>query len=496
MHVAATPGRGTIWRRISAFTAGRLPTGQGISDQEFAVFHRFMQCVVLAHIPLLVIVGLIVDSRESVARILVHVAPFAALAAMTLLTRLPRWGQAVLVALAMNGFSGLLIHLTDGLIESHFHFFVVLPLIALYFDWRPLVVSIGYVLVHHLAFGLLAPEELYNHQAALDSPLTWAIVHATYVAALTVVLVIQWNVLERQRRRLASAVDELHDTQSSLVQAQKLEAIGSLAAGIAHEINTPIQYVSDNVRFLNDGFIDLLQVIESQREALAAVEAGEGADDAIARATRVADEADLEFLLDEVPGAIAQSLSGVERVTEIVRAMKGFAHTGGEDFAPLDINGAISDTAIVARNEWKYAAELETDLSPGLPSVDAQAGPLKQVILNLIVNAAHAIEDHHGTDTIAGRIAITTERLDNDVHIAIKDNGGGIPAEIHDRIFEQFFTTKEVGRGSGQGLAISRSVIADLHGGRLWFDTVEGDGTTFHILLPIRRTEDELSHVA
>ncbi len=287
---------------------------------------------------------------------------------------------------------------------------------------------------------------------------------------------------------LRGTMEELQRTQASLLQAQKLEAVGQLAAGVAHEINTPIQFVSDNMRFLHDAVSDLTTVLESA--ARLAEVAGSTPDEIAAAAAshrQVLEEADAEFLIEEMPAAISQSLEGVDRVAVIVRALKEFSHPGGGALEPVDINRAIENTLAVARNEWKYVAEVETHLDPAVRSVPALPGPLNQVILNLLVNAAHAIGDVVGDSGELGKIVITTARGDQYCEIRIQDTGGGIPAEIQDRIFDPFFTTKEAGKGTGQGLAIAHDVVEVKHGGQLVFEVEPGVGTTFVIRIPLNR---------
>lgn len=285
---------------------------------------------------------------------------------------------------------------------------------------------------------------------------------------------------------LGRDVTEKLTMEMQLAQAQKLESIGQLAAGIAHEINTPIQYVGDNTRFLNDAFKDLLHLQEEYKSLLAASKTGAVAEDLLNRVESAIREIDLDYLMDEIPVAIRQSQEGVERVARIVRAMKDFSHPGSAEKRAVDINKAIESTITVARNEWKYVAEMVTDLEPSLPLVLCRPDEFNQVILNIIINAAHAIADVVGREPEEkGTITIKTRRNGDGVEISISDTGGGIPEEIRSRIFDPFFTTKEVGKGTGQGLAISHSVIVDKHGGAINFETAPGQGTTFIIRLPV-----------
>jgi PAS domain S-box-containing protein len=272
-----------------------------------------------------------------------------------------------------------------------------------------------------------------------------------------------------------------------LRQAQKLESVGRLASGIAHEINTPIQFVGDNAHFLKDGFAALQLLLGKFGELRDAACAGPVRPELLLELKSVEEESDVAYLLDEIPRAITQTMEGVDRVATIVRAMKEFAHPESKEMAPADLNKALLSTMTVARNEWKYVADVDTEFAD-LPQVVCNVGDLNQVFLNLLVNAAHAIGDAV-VDGEKGRITIRTAEEGDMVHISIADSGSGIPEAIRTRIFDPFFTTKEVGRGTGQGLAIARSVIVDRHKGALTFESEVGKGTTFHICLPVSPDE-------
>lgn len=274
--------------------------------------------------------------------------------------------------------------------------------------------------------------------------------------------------------------------EGQLLQAQKLESIGQLAAGIAHEISTPIQYVGDNTRFVRDSVADLLKLIDTFVGLLASAKDADIRPEQIAAVESAIEELDLEFAKKEIPNAIAQTLDGVDRVAEIVRAMKDFSHPGSEDKSPTDLNRAIESTITVCRSRWKYVADLETDFEEGLPAVPCLVGEFNQVILNMIVNAADAIGDIVGDgDSGKGRIIVST-RLDGAfVEIRVVDTGGGIPEKIQIKVFDPFFTTKEVGQGTGQGLAISHDVIVNKHGGTITFEVDPGVGTTFIVRVPL-----------
>jgi signal transduction histidine kinase len=272
--------------------------------------------------------------------------------------------------------------------------------------------------------------------------------------------------------------------ENELAQAQKLESVGRLAAGVAHEINTPVQFVSDSVSFVREAMNDLSQIVDRYRELRAATEQGADVVAAAKAAEEAEDDADLDYILENAPVALDRARDGLGRVAAIVRSMKEFAHPDRKEMTQVDINQAISSTLVIATNEYKYVAEVETAFGE-LPSVNCYAGEINQVVLNLIVNAAHAIGDVVKGTPGKGRIRVSTRVLDDQVEIAIADTGKGIPAEVRSRIFDPFFTTKEVGKGTGQGLAIARSVVVDKHGGTLHFETEVGKGTTFYIRLPI-----------
>lgn len=286
-------------------------------------------------------------------------------------------------------------------------------------------------------------------------------------------------------------VSEQRMLETQLSQAQKLESIGSLAAGIAHEINTPTQYVADNTRFLEREFKAILRVIDTYSSQLRQDGPARTWAERIAELESVLKESDFEFLREEIPQAIAQSLDGINRISDIVRAMKEFSHPGRSEFEAVDLNHALQATATVCKNRWKYVATVEYDLDADLPRVPCLVGEINQAFLNLIVNAADAIEQHKPAEP--GRIVLRTRRTQTHAIVEIEDNGGGIPREIRDRLFEPFFTTKEVGRGTGQGLPISRSVVVKKHAGELSFSVREGVGTTFRVELPLQQEPRERS---
>ena len=285
---------------------------------------------------------------------------------------------------------------------------------------------------------------------------------------------------------LGTDITEYKLMERQLVQSQKLESIGQLAAGIAHEINTPSQYVGDNTRFLESAFESLEKVHLLYDRLIEGLRGGEGVDDLIRAIGEAREEMDFDFLRREIPGAIRQSLEGIDRITMIVRSMKEFSHPGTDEKTGININKAIENTIAVARNEWKYVANVSMDFDRSLPSVHCLPGEFNQVILNMIINSAHAIAEKSGEGSERkGSIGVSTRRDGDFVEIRISDDGSGIREEIRSKIFDPFFTTKDVGKGTGQGLAISHSVIVKKHGGTIDFESKLGEGTTFIIKLPI-----------
>ena len=285
---------------------------------------------------------------------------------------------------------------------------------------------------------------------------------------------------------IGADITERLELEEQLRQAHKLESIGQLAAGIAHEINTPTQYIGDNVGFLKSSFQDLTLLLKSYERLLAAAQAGSVTTETVDEISAAVGKSDAGYLLEEIPKAIDQTLDGIARVSSLVGAMKDFSHPGTKEKVAIDLNRAIDSTITVARNEWKYVADLETEYDPALQQVYCLPGEFNQVILILIVNAAHAIADliaKGGPEK--GKITVQTRKCTDWNEVRIQDTGGGIPASIRTRIFDPFFTTKEIGKGTGQGLAIARSVIVGKHGGTIHFETEEGKGTTFIIRLPL-----------
>lgn len=283
---------------------------------------------------------------------------------------------------------------------------------------------------------------------------------------------------------LKEDITSQREVEAQLQQAQKMEAIGQLAAGIAHEINTPTQFVSDNVYFLKGAFDDLLALLEAYQRALAAVPESSMPAGWASELRTMERQTDLDYVKANGPGAFESSLDGIKRISTIVHAMKEFSHPDQREMEPADLNAAIVTTLTIARNEYKYVAEVEKDLGT-LPLVTCHVGDICQVILNILVNAAHAIGDVTRTTGKRGLIRVRSTADESHVRIEIEDNGTGIPESARPHVFEPFFTTKEAGRGTGQGLAIAQSIVVKKHKGTVSFETAVGKGTTFVIRLPI-----------
>lgn len=288
---------------------------------------------------------------------------------------------------------------------------------------------------------------------------------------------------------VGSDITELRSLEIQLLHAQRLESIGQLAAGVAHEINTPIQYIGDNTRFLQESIGQVLEVIELQAKALEKAKEGVLDEETLKAVENARENADIEYLEQEIPKATDQAIDGVNRVAKIVRALKQFSHPGGTEISEEDLNSAVESTINVSRNEWKYVADVISSLDPEMPLVPCMIADLNQVILNLIVNAAHAIaqtREECGTQE-KGTITVTTKKDGDWARIIVEDTGGGIPESIRQRIFEPFFTTKAVGKGTGQGLAMARSIVTNTHGGTIDFESEEGKGTRFTVSIPLLR---------
>lgn len=283
-------------------------------------------------------------------------------------------------------------------------------------------------------------------------------------------------------------IDDRKQLELDLRHAQKLESVGQLAAGVAHEINTPVQFVGDSLTFLSEALVDFQAVRKTECAALEVALAAGVAQDEIRAVNEIAEEVDLDFIVEELPGAVARAQDGIERVATIVRAMKEFAHPGAEEKAPVNLNRTVETTITMATAEFKYVADVRTNLGE-LPDVMCIVGDINQVLLNLIVNAAHAIEERLKTQPEPrGLIEVATRVDEGRVLIEIRDNGTGVPAEVQAKVFDPFFTTKEVGKGTGQGLALAHRIIVERHAGELRLSSPEEGGAVFSIWLPLTAT--------
>ena len=285
-------------------------------------------------------------------------------------------------------------------------------------------------------------------------------------------------------RGLMLDITEVRRRGLEVAASQKLESVGRLAAGVAHEINTPVQFVTDNVHFVRTSMTDIAAVVLAYRALQQAVQSQGDVIGAAQRAAEAEMSADLDYILENAPLAIESSIEGLGRIATIVRSMKEFAHPDQAVKQPADLNQAIRSTLVVAHNEYKYVAQIDAQLGD-LPLVPCHLGEINQVILNLLVNASHAIADVVKDTGNLGKLTVRSGVDGEHVEISISDTGMGIPEAVRAKIFDPFFTTKEVGKGTGQGLAIARSVIVNKHGGTLRFETECNKGTTFFIRLPI-----------
>jgi len=279
--------------------------------------------------------------------------------------------------------------------------------------------------------------------------------------------------LQEEMASRVKAEEERNKAQAHLQQAQKLESVGRLAAGIAHEINTPIQFLDVNLKFLQKTYSKLIQALDSARSSVPAAQpAGE--------------LVSLAWIEKEIPKVLSDSMEGIDHVARIVRALKDLSHPGSPEPVPVDLNHCLETAVTVSRNEWKHVAQVTLDLAPDLPRIQGFAAEMNQVFLELIINAAQAIKAKAGLEEPCGKIHITTARLAGGAEIRIRDTGTGIAIEDAPKVFDPFFTTKEVGVGSGQGLMVSYQTVTGRHGGRIFFETQPGEGTTFIIQFPLQ----------
>ena len=331
-------------------------------------------------------------------------------------------------------------------------------------------------------------KRLVARDLSAASPLT--ILHENI--ALGKIVTMKTQELDQERRELKQALAELGKTQTMLLQAQKMESIGQLAAGVAHEINTPTQYVRDNVDFIRKSMRVLDEVLDKANAVIAAARARGGMEEPIAEFDSTLVRAKFDYVHHQLPEALEQSVEGLDRISKIVGAMKSFSHPSAVEKQPVDLRALVKTTVTVARNEWRYVAALETEFEEDVPLVCCLRDEIGQVLLNLVVNAAPAV-----ADTLVpgarerGRIVVSLRRFGEDaVDLRVTDDGPGIPEAIRTKVFDPFFTTKAVGKGTGQGLSIAYSTVVGKHKGRIFFETETGGGTTFVVRLPIAAAGD------
>jgi signal transduction histidine kinase len=284
---------------------------------------------------------------------------------------------------------------------------------------------------------------------------------------------------------VARDITQRSELEAKLRQSQKLESIGQLSSGIAHEINTPTQYVSDNIAFLGVAFVSCLNIIR-MTQTMINKDISKITQQEIDDIKTIFQDNDMDFVMTEIPLAIEQSSEGLQRVKKIITAMKSFSHTNQGKMSLVDIREAIESTITVSRSEWRYIAKLVTNFSDALPKLNCLRDEFNQVILNFIVNAAHAIEEKYGKKSNAmGCISINVYQQDNNIKITINDDGIGMRSELKERIFDPFFTTKELGKGTGQGLSMAYLAIVEKHKGSIEVTSQPNIGTTFNISIPI-----------
>lgn len=293
-------------------------------------------------------------------------------------------------------------------------------------------------------------------------------------------------VLEAGEKEPSAYVMLLHDVtervsmESQLAQAQRLEAIGQLASGVAHEINTPAQYVDGNIRFLDESFNALSGVLDK-----IAGQARASADGRLSAAdiSGLLKDAEVAYLQTEVPVAIRQTLEGIERIGNIVQSMKELTDPV-PDFVPANLNPVIESAVHAAQNEWAGIAAFDMQLDPQLPWVPCQPESINQVVISMLANAAQAIADAGESRKVPGHVVVSTRSIGDSLQISISDDGIGMTPAVQARIFDPFFTTRPVGKGTGQSLGIAHSVVRK-HGGTITVDSTPGRGSCFRIHLPL-----------
>jgi len=278
--------------------------------------------------------------------------------------------------------------------------------------------------------------------------------------------------------------DSLQERETALHQHQKLTAIGHLAAGIAHEMNTPLQFVGDNLFFVQESLAKLTALLTEVQELVA--DQAAPPTNALQRLRDAARDAEVPYLLAELPDAVEQCRGGVRHVARIVRAVKEYCHPGHGQRQRVPLGPLVDRILAVTRHVWKDVADVGVELPDDLPEVWCYAEDLGQVLLNLLVNAAQAIAARLGSEPGSkGHITIRAQARDDGFAIAIADTGTGMSARVRERIFQPFFTTKPIGQGTGQGLYMAYNIIVEKHRGAIEVDSEEGVGSTFTLRLPV-----------
>lgn len=280
--------------------------------------------------------------------------------------------------------------------------------------------------------------------------------------------------LEKNIKKLESTNKQLQETHEQLIQSEKMASIGTLAAGVAHEINNPVGYVMSNMRTLKEYSQTYIDAIDKTKQ-LIDQETGD-LNEPIKDLNRWFREQDIDFIQTDIPQLITDTIDGTERIRDIVAGLKEFSHSNPSQVMQLsNLNEAIEKTLKITHNELKYKVKVETKLG-NIPKVKCNIGQIQQVLLNLLINAGHALKEN-------GRIQIISGVIEKEVFISVQDNGTGIPKDIQEKIFDPFFTTKEVGTGSGLGLSITYGIMQD-HKGRVELKSVLGKGSKFTLYFP------------
>jgi PAS domain S-box-containing protein len=291
--------------------------------------------------------------------------------------------------------------------------------------------------------------------------------------------------ITRDVTKLKEDEKEKERLKIELSQSQKLQSIGTLAAGIAHEINSPLQFTNDNIDFIANSYKEIIKLVSTYKSLMMSCHTDQDKENAKNTIAGLEKKINLEFLTSEMPEALDQTKDGIARIRKIVNAMKQYSNLNLEEKKAADINKTLENAQIITRNEWKYHAEIINQFDTELPFCECYEPELNQVFMNLIVNAAHATKDAVDQKLIEkGIITIKTSHEEGIIFVAVSDNGTGIPEKIRDKVYDPFFTTKDVGKGTGQGLSIAHKAIVDRHGGKIRFETEENKGTTFYIEIP------------